>query len=147
LAAYDQVAITVLELDADGDGFTVCEGDCDDDDNTVYPGAPELCDGEDNDCDGAVPAGETDTDGDGYRVCEGDCNDSDARVSVPGQADTTSLAADFIAQCEGVTNRNARNNHGQEVSCVAHLANALLEAGCINEEEHGRIVSTAAHTE
>ena len=36
--------------DADGDGY---EGDvdCDDDDATVYPGAPELCDGSQNDCD------------------------------------------------------------------------------------------------
>ncbi len=40
--------------DADGDGFTVAQGDCDDTDPAVYPGAPELCDGKDNNCNGAV---------------------------------------------------------------------------------------------
>ncbi|MFH1098854.1 MAG: putative metal-binding motif-containing protein [Candidatus Uhrbacteria bacterium] len=42
------------ELDADRDGFTPCEGDCDDTDPFVKPGMPELCDGTDNDCDGAI---------------------------------------------------------------------------------------------
>jgi len=40
--------------DADGDGFTLDAGDCDDGDPEVYPGAAEVCDGLDNDCDGLV---------------------------------------------------------------------------------------------
>jgi len=38
-------------VDADGDGFTA-EVDCDDASELVYPGARELCDGLDNNCDG-----------------------------------------------------------------------------------------------
>jgi hypothetical protein len=36
--------------DADDDGYSDCEGDCDDGDPTVNPAAPEVCDGKDNDC-------------------------------------------------------------------------------------------------
>jgi len=42
--------------DDDGDGSDSCE-DCDDDAATVYPGASEICDGLDNDCDGQVDEG------------------------------------------------------------------------------------------
>ncbi|MCB9741189.1 MAG: putative metal-binding motif-containing protein [Alphaproteobacteria bacterium] len=63
--------------DSDGDGFgnvlfytQACEpptgyvdsrNDCDDGDATAYPGAPEVCDGADNDCDGAVDDDDDDT--------------------------------------------------------------------------------------
>ena len=40
-------------VDGDGDGAGVCS-DCDDTDPLSYPGATELCDGLDNDCDGAA---------------------------------------------------------------------------------------------
>ncbi len=37
--------------DGDGDGDDSCS-DCDDSDDTIYTGAPEVCDGVDQDCDG-----------------------------------------------------------------------------------------------
>ncbi len=43
-------------VDADGDG-AVAADDCDDADPGVYPGAPEVCDGVDQDCDGIVDDG------------------------------------------------------------------------------------------
>jgi len=61
--------------DVDGDGFTVCEGDCNDLDPAVHPGATEICDGQDSDCDGDRPADEADSDYDGFRICAGDCFD------------------------------------------------------------------------
>ena len=41
-------------FDVDGDGWTSCGGDCDDNAVTTYPGASELADGVDNDCDGLI---------------------------------------------------------------------------------------------
>ena len=40
-------------VDADGDGVTASAGDCDDSDAEVFPGAPERCNGVDDDCSGA----------------------------------------------------------------------------------------------
>lgn len=54
--------------DVDGDGFSAPE-DCNDHDDTVYPGAPEICDGRDNDCAGGPDLGEEDSDGDGRADC------------------------------------------------------------------------------
>jgi hypothetical protein len=78
------------ETDDDGDGYVECTGwtgdsslagdDCDDTDATSYPGATEVCDGSDNDCDSTVPADELDGDLDGESGCGGDCDDSDDSI-------------------------------------------------------------------
>ena len=89
-------------VDADGDGFAASD-DCDDTDASVHPGADELCNGVDDDCDGDVDEDAVDVsvwyadaDGDGYgdvsaseTACEApseyvsdatDCDDTDASV-------------------------------------------------------------------
>jgi len=37
-----------------GSGYSAFSGDCQDQDAASYPGAEDICDGEDNDCDGAI---------------------------------------------------------------------------------------------
>jgi len=86
---------TVL-FDDDGDGYceglpgrtTPCTdgtslGDCDDTNPATRPGAPELPDWRDNDCDRIVDEGTEhyDDDGDGYTEDGGDCNDANRAVS------------------------------------------------------------------
>jgi len=96
--------------DKDGDGFSACTlpPDCDDDDPTVHPGAPEICDGKDNNCNCLVDDGvAVDADGDGFTTCGGDCDDSDASVN-PGAAEVCdgrdnncsgSIDEGFLDQC------------------------------------------------
>ena len=60
-----------LERDSDGDGFSQADGDCDDDDPSSYPGAEEICDELDNNCNGLIDEGHDkwwylDLDADGY---------------------------------------------------------------------------------
>ncbi len=91
--------------DFDHDGYSELQGDCADADALVHPGAVELCDGRDQDCDGLIDEDSpeaflwyVDGDGDGYGgqellACErpegalelgGDCDDADAAVSPGG---------------------------------------------------------------
>ena len=91
-AGFDLDALTGLNVcrDADADGWAdeACSGtDCDDLDPATSPGADELCDGEDNDCDGLID--NVDLDGDGYSDadCGGtDCDDGDPDI-YPGAAE------------------------------------------------------------
>jgi len=128
----DAVDAATWTIDYDGDGYgssaytvSACtqpsgyvtdSSDCDDADATAHPGAAELCDGADNDCDGDVDEGATDAqtwyidyDGDGYgsdayttTACSqpsgwvddmADCNDASA-ADYPGADE----------YCDGVDN-------------------------------------------
>ena len=44
-------------VDNDHDGYTICGGDCDDSDPAVHPGAAEICDNKDNNCNGQIDEG------------------------------------------------------------------------------------------
>ena len=68
-------------LDIDGDGLSEDEGDCDDRDHTIYPNAPEICDGIVNNCGAELPLNEIDIDNDGFVECTIDENGWDGILS------------------------------------------------------------------
>lgn len=73
-------------FDVDGDGFTSCGGDCNDNDPLIHPGMTETLNGKDDDCDGKIDnkIDGHDYDGDGYAYGSGgDCDDENPLVG-PG---------------------------------------------------------------
>ncbi|MBX7053142.1 MAG: T9SS type A sorting domain-containing protein, partial [Flavobacteriales bacterium] len=130
----DGVTFTTYYADSDGDGYgdantsiSSCEPvagyvtdntDCDDNDNSSYPGGTEICDNVDNDCDGDADNGLefityfADEDGDGYgsailgdfcsapansSVVGGDCNDNNASIS----PDASESCDEIDNNCDG----------------------------------------------
>ncbi|MDP2309792.1 MAG: putative metal-binding motif-containing protein [Pseudomonadota bacterium] len=84
------------DFDLDGDGYPAA-ADCDEHNIATHPGAPEIMDSADNDCDGLSDEGTAagDDDGDGYTELEGDCDDT-RTDRVPGAYD--------IGQEDGIDN-------------------------------------------
>jgi hypothetical protein len=143
-AAGDACTTTTWYVDVDGDGFgdastaklgcvapaggvsrVAQAGDCNDTQDSVHPGAPERCDGVDQDCNGVTDdhpvdgyAYYWDLDGDGYgdaahalRICstmppahavvnDDDCNDANPAIR-PGVPEVAGNAVD--ENCDGDT--------------------------------------------
>jgi hypothetical protein len=131
--------VAMYYVDADGDGFgddatgveqcsqpantVTVGGDCDDLNDQSYPGAVEICDNEDNNCDGNSDEGlplityyeDLDNDdfgsantlescdslGAGYSLTTGDCDDANDQV-YPGATEVIDNGID--ENCDGVDN-------------------------------------------
>jgi len=136
----DENGNTTYYADSDGDGFgdasssmTTCtqpsgyvldNTDCDDNDGNNYPGNTEICDGQDNDCDGLIDEGAgtlyfVDSDGDGY----GDSNNSMVACSQPSGYVPNS------ADCDDNDSNNFPGNaetcDGQDNNC-----DGIVDEGC-----------------
>jgi len=144
-ARVDMGAYEYVCLDEDGDNWTTCKGDCDDADATVYPYAPEICDGKDNNCDGNIPANEGDTDGDGTLDCADGClNDPDK--TEPGDCGCgipdTDSDDDGSPSCFDCDDNDPNNWPGNMEICDGQDNNCdgQVDEGCAVEEADLRCV-------
>lgn len=141
--SLNEGAVWIFEAtpgDGDRDGYTTAT-DCDDLDASIHPGAAEICDGIDQDCDlvvddGAFPTWYVDGDADGWgdaawsgssctqpsgtATVDGDCDDADDTVH-PGASDACNRDDD---DCDAVVDEGAVC----ETEILA-LVNALRTSG------------------
>lgn len=115
--------------DGDGDGYCA-DLDCDDWDDTVLPGAPELCDGMDNDCDEVLPDDETDPDGDGFILCTIDAGGWDGDEAVIGGEDCAVDEATIYPGAPELCD-------GQANDCLGSMG-----ADEVDKDSDGRVVCT-----
>jgi hypothetical protein len=131
--------------DADRDGVTPAGGDCDDGNDAIHPGATEVCDEVDNDCDGQIDEDAQDTqqwfsdrDGDGFgdetteiQACTappdttqtlGDCDDTDAAIN-PNQDEICGNGIDD--NCDGGAGDCAKEGLGVNLEVGAVIDAAL----------------------
>jgi len=111
--------------DRDDDGYDVItDGDCNNDNAAIHPGADEICNSMDDNCDGTIDENVTslfyaDTDGDGY---------GDAFRSVPGCEATSG----FVANPTDCNDYDASINPGADEICngIDDNCDDMIDEGC-----------------
>jgi len=141
--------------DVDGDGFTR-DVDCDDADAAVFPGADEICDGIDNDCNGTADDDYAfgarvffvDRDGDGFGSTAADtpsCSLPPGHARLAGDCDDSraDIHPDADERCDDLDRDCDRYAHAGAVDARPHFVDADgdgfagTEAGPVCALEHG----------
>ncbi|MFA4845753.1 MAG: putative metal-binding motif-containing protein, partial [Patescibacteria group bacterium] len=141
----EDVSVIVCDMPV---GYVSDSTDCDDEDVTSYPDAPEVCDGADNDCDSTTDENLSsswydDDDDDGYGageaidvICMGghadlvdsatDCNDADASVN-PGATETCNEVDD---DCDGSVDDGVETTYYADADGDLYGDSSVSEDAC-----------------
>ncbi len=141
------------ETDGDGDGVRGCDGDCNDSNSAVHPGAPETCsttydddcDGSNNDPDaGGCQTWYMDQDGDGFGSDDSLClcfGEAPYSVTNSNDCDDTSGAVSPVASEDcgipGDENCNGLDNEQGALGCTQYYLDA-------DEDGYGTSASVCA---
>ena len=108
-------------------GYVTDNTDCNDTDALINIAAVEICDAQDNNCDGMSDEG-FDLDSDGYTTCSGDCNDSDASVN-PTSTEICGNGSD--EDCDGVDSPCGTLGCTSPLACNFDPAATIDDGSCI----------------
>jgi hypothetical protein len=137
-AVTGSLSILSAETDCDGDGFTPAQGDCDDADPARHPGAAEICDCIDNDCDGTIDRPDCtgfDHDGDGVECGLDNC----PFVANPNQSDfDNDGVGDACDNCIRVANANQADADADGAGDLCDNCPATANASQADADADGR---------
>ena len=123
------------DVDNDGDGASEIGGDCDDTNPDIGPGADELCNGIDDDCDDFIDE-DFDADGDGTGDCYDD--DGDGATEEEGDCDDTdpTRGPTIPEACNGIDdNCDGEVDEGFDGTAAAYPPNGTSD--CVDDDGDG----------
>lgn len=108
--------------------------DCNSDDGSVHPGAAEICDSIDNNCNGQTDEG-FDADNDGVSTCMGDCNDNPASGGASINPGATEICNGIDDNCNGQTDEGCDDDTDGYCDSAMALTGVVTKTGKICENE------------
>jgi len=122
--------------DNDDDGYSLCQNDCNDENPAVYPGAPEVCDNQDNNCNSEVDENLMRPTTCGVGVCYGNTGTETCTAGVWSDDTCDPFAGSTAEVCDNLDN----NCDGQTDEGLQYQLYALVNppgTGTVNPDCSG----------